>query len=151
PTTTFGHELVELGAVLGRPELVEIVAELALLFVELAQRLLAVFVERDVARRMPAAPVTALPGAPFFAARTPLLAGGLTVFGCVPAAVMAMLPTGHASTPFQVDQKGEANRPEHDEAEHHQGDPRRLGHLVQSLHHAVHGASSLRGVNGCKC
>ena len=43
------HELVELGAVLGGAQPVEEVAELALLLVELAQRLLAIFVEGDVA------------------------------------------------------------------------------------------------------
>ena len=45
--------------------------------------------------------------------------------GPVPAAVAAMLPAKHASTPFQVDQKGEAHRPEHDEARRPPGRSRR--------------------------
>src|SRR5258708_31802874 len=79
-----GHELVELGAVLGRAQLVEIVAELALLLIELAQRLLAVFVEGDVARRVTVSPALALPGAPLFTLGAPVRARGIAVFGGIP-------------------------------------------------------------------
>src|SRR5262249_8029909 len=82
-----GHELVDLGAVLGGAQLVEILAELALLLVEPAQRLLAILVEGDVARcggtAAPAMPT--LPFAPFLATSAPFIARGVTLFGCIPA------------------------------------------------------------------
>jgi hypothetical protein len=46
---------------------VEEVAELSLLLVELAQRLLAILVEGDVAAALVAPAMAALPGAPFLA------------------------------------------------------------------------------------
>ena len=62
------HELVELGAILGGAQPVQEVAELALLLVELAQRLLAILVESDVAASAVAAPaMAAAPGVEFLA------------------------------------------------------------------------------------
>src|SRR5262245_36522227 len=108
---TLVHELVELGAVLGGAQAVEELLELALLLVEFAQGLLAIFVEGDVAAA--AAPVVAaLPGTPLLARA----AAGFATVASVPAAVAAMPRAKHASTPFQVDEKGEADRPEDDEA-----------------------------------
>src|SRR5690242_14034413 len=56
-----GHELVELGLVLGLAQPVEKLAELALLLFEPAQCLIAVFVKGAVAAA--AHPIPALPGA----------------------------------------------------------------------------------------
>ena len=47
--------------------------------------------------------------------------------GSIPVAVAAMPRAKHASTPFQVDEKGEADRPEHDEAQRPPGRSRRAG------------------------
>ena len=46
---TLGHELVELGLVLGVPQAIEESLELALLFLETLQRLFAILIERAVA------------------------------------------------------------------------------------------------------
>src|SRR5476649_1690880 len=85
-----GHELVELGAILGRPQLVEIVAELVLFLVELAQRLLAIFVEGDVAARVTAPARAALPGAELLTSIATDVATGVATLGSIPAAVTAM-------------------------------------------------------------
>ena len=69
------HELVELGAVLGGAQPVEEVAELALLLVELAQRLLAIFVEGDVAAALAAPAMAAAPGAELVARFTAAQSG----------------------------------------------------------------------------
>src|SRR5262249_29633438 len=88
------HELIELGAILGGAQAIEEFLELALLLVELAQRLLAIFIEGDVAAA--AAPaMAALPLAPFLAR----LATGVATIGSIPAAV-ATMRAKHASTPF---------------------------------------------------
>src|SRR5476651_1431874 len=136
------HELVEFRAILGRAQAIEIVVELALLLVELAQRLHAIFVEGDVARAL----VPAAAAAPARAAleRAPLVArgtAGVATFGrgpVTPRTIMATTKTEHASAPFQVNEKGKADWPEHDEAQHHQGDPGGAGDVVQSLHKVAH-------------
>ena len=50
--------------------------------------------------------------------------------GRVPGAPAGTARAKHASTPFQVDEKGEADRPEHDETHHRQGNPGRAGDVV---------------------
>src|SRR5580693_3909793 len=135
PIAALVHELVELGTVLGGAQPIEEVAELALLLVELAQGLLAVLVDGDVATALMAPAMTAAPGAEFVARVT---ASGAAV-GSRPMAVAAVPRAKHASTPFQIDEKGQADRPEHDEAHDHQGDPGGPGNVVQSFHQARHG------------
>src|SRR5262249_32638437 len=133
------HELVELGAVLGGAQLVEEFAELALLLVEPAQRLLAILVECHVAAAAVAPTTAAI--APFALPGTPFLAGfatRLAAVRAVPLAVTAMPRAKHASTPFQVEEKGEADRPEHDEADDQQRDPGGPRDVVQSFHQARH-------------
>src|SRR5471030_2489583 len=74
------HELVELRAILGRTQAIEIVVELALLLVELAQGRVAILVEGDVARALVAPALTPAPArlalhrAPLFARATACIA-----------------------------------------------------------------------------
>src|SRR5687767_9848259 len=110
-----GHELVELGLVLGLAQAVEEIAELLLLFLEALQRLGAVFVEGGIAAR--AAPRAA----------PPLIHPAFLL--AVPAAATS---ASHASTPYQVSQEREADRPRDDEGQNQQGDPGRLAHIVHA-------------------
>ena len=81
-----------------------------------------------------------------------LTLAGFAAVGPVPLAVAAMSRAKHSSTPFQVDEKGKADRPKQDEAHDHQGDPGGPGDVVQSFHKARHrGLPSYVSVNGCKC
>ena len=63
----------------------------------------------------------------------PLFASLLAI-GHVPMAVTSRAK--HASTPFQVNEKRDADWPEQDEAQHHQGDPRWLPEVVDSVDQA---------------
>src|SRR3546814_3058775 len=54
----------------------------------------------------------------------------------LPPLPAATLPASHASTPDQIGQNGETERPEHDESEHHQADPCRLADVVEPFHDA---------------
>src|SRR5689334_429313 len=89
--TAVGHELIELGAVLGEAQALEELDELALLLFEPAQGLFAVFVEGAVAagRAVPASGTS----------ETVLL-------DVVPASA-CVRPTAHASSPYEIseDQK----------------------------------------------
>src|SRR5690348_11072344 len=100
----FGHELVELGLVLGEAQAVEEGAELLLLFLQPAQRLGAVFVERAVAaggsrrrRALAANTAPALPAGPGCRAALPLSA--LVLSALIAAAVAVVPPASHASAP----------------------------------------------------
>src|SRR5476649_2568944 len=108
------HELVELRAILGRAQAVEIVVELALLLVELAQGRVAIFVEGDVARALMAPALTLAPAC-LALHRAPLVARGtacVATFGGRPmtpgASIATAMKAKHASTPFQIDQKSKA-------------------------------------------
>src|SRR5262245_44405085 len=70
PVAAVGHELVELGAVLGKAQALEELAKLALLLFKPLQGLLLVFVEGAIAARRCRAPpaATALSAAAVFAA-----------------------------------------------------------------------------------
>src|SRR5580700_9694184 len=118
-----GHELVELPLVLGLAQAVEELDELALLLLQPPQRLFAILVEGAVAagRAVPA------PGA---------LESVLALV--VPAAHLAMRPTGHASSPYEISEDQQADRPIGHEAQDHEGDPDRLGDLLQ-LGGDIHG------------
>src|SRR5262249_53194960 len=110
-----GHELVELGAVLGKAQALEELDELALLLLEAAQRLFAVFVESAVAagRAVPAP-------------RT-----GATVPVVVVPASACLRPTAHASAPYAIGEDEKADRPIGDEAQDHEGDPDRLRYFLK--------------------
>ena len=91
--------------------------------------------EGDIAAAV-APTMAALPGTPFFACLT----AGFAAVGSGPMTVATRAK--HASTPFQVDEKGEANRPEQDEAHDQKGDPGGLRDVVQSFHQAArHGGA----------
>src|SRR5690349_16611365 len=117
-----GHELVELGLVLGGAQLVEELAEFALILLEAAQGLLAIFVEGDVAARGVATPAV-LPGL--------VLVARAHAVRDVPTAGVAVLPATHAPTSFHVEEDGQPDRPEEDEAGDHQGDPGGLAPIVE--------------------
>src|SRR6185312_1669219 len=116
-TAALGQELIELGLVLGKAQAVEEAAELALFLFEPAQGIGAVLVEGAIA----AAVVPPAPAASSLVA--PLI---------VPAAIAAMSPATHSSTPDEKGQERKAHRPEQDEARDRQGDPGRLADIVQS-------------------
>src|SRR4051812_14257414 len=113
------HELVELFLVLGVTQTVEEVLELDLLLLEPLQRLGAVFVEGAVAARGRAeaeAETAALHAA---AHAVHLVLHPLHLV--LPAILVA--PARHSSAPECEKEKGESDRPPHDEAEDGHGDP----------------------------
>src|SRR5260370_6796114 len=88
PVAPVGHELIELGLVLGHPQAVEEIAELALFLLEPAQRFAAVVVEGTVAAgRIP---------------RCALITSGLTS----PVETPEMSAT-HSSAPYGEGESGE--------------------------------------------
>src|SRR6266849_7349893 len=122
-----GHEFVEFRLVLGVAQAVEERLELALLLLEPPQGLVAIFVKGPVAARTAkAAAAPAFGGAlhPFHPLLHPFHA-------TLPAVSAAMCPACHSSTPYQIAENHEAERPEHDEAHHHQPDPGWLADVVQ--------------------
>src|SRR2546423_4162195 len=50
-----------------------------------------------------------------------------------------MPSASHPSAPYQVSQDRQPNGPEHDEADHHQGDPSRSAEVVYACHYIRHG------------
>src|SRR5207247_2027677 len=80
PAAALGHELIELGLILGVTQALQKFLELALLLLEPAQGLAAIFVDR---------PVPARPG---ITAAVPAPRGAL---GVVPPAAAAIMPTSH--------------------------------------------------------
>src|SRR5262249_31199032 len=121
PAAGVGHDLTELRLVLGLTQPVEEFFDLALFLLEPAKRLLAIFVEGAVAARE-AAPGAAAPAAHGLAHAVPAF--------LVPAAV-AVLPTSHASTPYNICQDAQADRPVGHEAEDHEHDPCRLTQVIE--------------------
>jgi hypothetical protein len=113
------HELVELGLVLRLAQPIEELPELALLFLEPAQRVRAIFVEGVVAGRLrPAAAPAATRGALPTAAR-------------LVHAVEIPFPTAHASAPDEIGQDPKSDWPEEDEAEDRHTDPGGLPDVVE--------------------
>src|SRR5690242_18775857 len=115
-----GHELVELGLVLGHAQAGEEIAELALFLLESAQRVRAVLVEGTIAARARLAPPVG--------ARTRAL-GALGLI--MPAAEAAIFPATHSSAPYGEHQDRKTNRPPEDEAEDHQRDPGGVSQFVE--------------------
>src|SRR6266404_1098708 len=138
-----GHELVELGLVLGEAQFVQEALELALLLFEAAQSLLAVFVEGGVAAAGLLAPAPATVPA---LVRTTLVALVRTalvalVMASIPLAAIAVFPASHAFAPDQEDQHSEANRPAEGKSNHRQAHQCGPAELLQSLsqpHHNLH-------------
>src|ERR1700681_1714992 len=114
------HELVELFLVLGVTEAIEEIAEFGLLLLKTLQRFDAVFVEGAVAARGRAETAEAKTAALHAAAH--LLHPVLHPLHLVGKAVL-MTPATHFSAPECEKEKGEADRPPDDEAEHGHGDP----------------------------
>jgi hypothetical protein len=54
--------------------------------------------------------------------------------------VTVALRAKHASTPFEIDEKGQADGPEQDEAQHQERNPRRLAEVVYFFDQAHEGA-----------
>src|SRR6185295_826057 len=103
---------------------------LLLLLFKPTQRLAAVFIKGAVAARggaPPAEPTAVARGALAHTVHSVLHPRHLVL----PAVVAGVVPTSHASAPYQEGQDGEAERPKHDETQDHQGDPRRLAQFVQ--------------------
>src|SRR5688572_3079889 len=96
---TLGHELVELGLVLGLAQAVEEALEFLLLILEAAQRLLAILVEGAIAARREAATEA-----------TAEIAEGFRAF-LLPAAETATRATEHPSTPYRKGQDRQTQRP----------------------------------------
>src|ERR1043166_3444167 len=115
-----GHELVELGLVLGEAQPVEEVAEFALLVLEPTQRLGAVLVEGMVAARRRPLPRTA-PALHAVAHAAHLLFHPLHF--ALPALAAT---TTHALAPDHEGEDREAHRPPEDEPEDHNHDPGRM-------------------------
>src|SRR3984893_17676901 len=126
--TALGHELVELDLVLGVPQAIEEFLELALLLFEPPERFVAVLIKGTVAART------------LVAASAPPLGGCLhaphplvhSVDAPLPAIAAAVCPACHSSTPYEIPEKHETERPEQDEADDRQPDPCRLADVVQT-------------------
>src|SRR4051794_15823880 len=112
---TFGHELIELGLVLGHAKTCQEVLKLPLLFLEPVQGLGAIVVERLVAARACRVP----PGPPT----------SHLVHACLPAA-KSVVEDRHASTPDHERQGRKPNGPPHHEAEDHKCDPCRPSQII---------------------
>src|SRR6202035_825308 len=108
-----GHELVELFLVLGVAQPIEEILEFGLLLLEALQRLDAVFIEGAIAARGRAETAEAE------AAALHVIAHPLHLVR--PAVLVA--PASHFSAPECEKEKGKADRPPDDEAEHGDGDP----------------------------
>src|SRR5499427_140004 len=115
-TGALGHELVEFGLVLGVPQAVEELLELALLLFEAAQSFRAILVKSPVAARRgsPAPP----------SARVSLTAR-------LPVARAASHPMCHSPAADQIAQNDEAERPPNQKTHHCQGDPGRVAEIVE--------------------
>src|ERR1700751_4378401 len=115
-TATLGHELVELGLVLGSTQAIQKFLEFALFILKSTQRLRSIFVESPISTRSPinrATPPTC------------------TLFRILPPGARASMPTSHALAPYQVGQDRQTNRPVHKEAENHQRNPGWPADLIQ--------------------
>src|ERR1700676_202178 len=115
-----GHELVELFLVLGVAQPIEEILEFGLFLFEALQRLDAVFVEGAVAAR--GRTETAEAEAPSLHVISHPLHLVLHPLHLVRKAV-PIAPASHFSAPECKKEKGEADRPPDDEAEHGDGDP----------------------------
>src|SRR3954447_3625856 len=127
PIAPLGHELVELGFVLGEAQAIKEVAKFALLFFETPKRLRPIFVEGAVAagRRLAPAP-RSVPGTSAYPLELVLHPGHL-VF----PAFDAVSTAAHSSTPNNKGQEREAHRPPDYEAEDHQTNPGRKSQFVE--------------------
>ncbi len=130
-----GHELIELGTVLGETQAFQELTELALLILEALQRLLAVLVEGPVAARGKAAAASAPQRSRCCSNRSHLPA-----IRCFQRLSNERQPHPCPMRPLHR-RKANIARPsghQHDEARHHQRDPRGPAEVVELCNHVVH-------------
>src|SRR5215831_10464161 len=118
PIAPFRHELVELGLVLGVPQAVEEIADLALLLFESPQGLGAVLVEGTVAAGRRTAP-------PFTSSAHAIHLLLHTFHLTLPTVHTVMIPAAHSSAPDDEGQCRKAQRPPETKPEDHESDPGR--------------------------
>src|SRR5262245_40668359 len=135
------HEVVELGAILGHAQPLQERAELLRLLLQPAQGLVAVFIEGAVA-----AGPHARRSAPLLHPPLPALALALPPLGGALAPLLhVMSSASHPSAPYEIGQDRQPDGPEHDEADHHQGDPCRPSEVVYSRYNVSHCRLHLSG------
>src|SRR5438132_3281320 len=133
PPAAVVHELIEFGLVLGVAQPVQELEEIALLVFEPPQCLGAIFVEGAVAARRPLTRRPLVRTTPPAGAAAHLLHALLhALHASPPAAVPAMCPASHATTPYQISENHQPGGPEQDEADDHQPDPGRFTDVVQT-------------------
>src|SRR5262252_361333 len=116
------HELVELGLVLGVPQAIKEIAELALLLFKPPKRLGAIFIEGAIAAgRWVAPPIGA--GAHSSAHAVHLFLHALHF--ALPTVHSVLVPAAHSSTPYDEGQCRKAQRPPETKPEDHEHDPGR--------------------------
>src|SRR5262245_43008198 len=142
------HERIELGAVLGRTQSLQERPKLGRLLFQLAQRLLAVLIKGVIAAGTQAVLVVS---PPVLHALLPARALALPTRGravhplrrpfAPPIDVTAgpMPSASHPSTPYDVGQDRQSDRPKQDEADHHEGDPCRPAEVIYACHDIRHG------------
>src|SRR5664280_155761 len=142
PVAALGHELVELGLVLGEAQAIEKFAELTLLFLKTLQRIAAVFVEGVVAAGGRGTPRR---GASHLRAN-PVHLALHTLHLVLPAVVTAVISASHSSAPYCEGEDDEAERPPGHEAEDDQRDPGGFAEFIE-LRSKGHGCASRENVN----
>src|ERR1700678_4434975 len=129
PVAAFRHKLVKLGFVLGVPQAIEEVAELALLLLKAAQGLGAVLVEGVVAAGTRMTPPFPAAWAHFSAHAVHLLLHALHL--ALPTVHAVITPAAHSSAPDDEGQRRKAQRPPETKPEDHESDPGGPSQLVQ--------------------
>src|ERR1700730_12499704 len=121
PVAAFSHELVELGLVLGMPQAIEELAELALLLFESPQRLGAVLIEGMIATGARSTPPLATARAHSSAHTIHLLLHTLHL--AVPTVHTMVIPAAHSSAPNDEGQRRKAQGPPETKPEDRESDP----------------------------
>src|SRR4029079_12239815 len=130
PVAALSHELVELGLVLCEAETVEEFAELTLLFLEPAQRIRPILIERAVAARRRIVPTTG-PWATAHPRAHPVHLALHALHLVLPTVMAAVMSASHTSAPYCEGEHGETDRPPHHEAQHDQSDPGGFAEFIE--------------------